>query len=325
MPNVAEVATIGGFNRQYQIVVDPGRLRAFAVAVGDRSSTPCARRTPKPAAPLSNWRKPNTWCAREAISLRSTTSAPSASAVGADGTAIRLGDVATVQLGPEIRRGVADLDGEGEVVGGVIVLRSGANALAAIAAVKTKLQALQAGLPDGVEIVPTYDRSSLIDRAIANLSEKLIEEFVVVILVCALFLWHLRSALVAIMTLPVGVLAAFVVMQAQGINANIMSLGGIAIAIGAMVDAGVVMIENAHKKLEAWRHAHDGVDPARGATRRTDHAGGGRGRSGAVLQPADRDAVVRAGVHAAGAGRSAVRAARVHENVCDGGGGRTSA
>ena len=147
-------------------------------------------------------------------------------------------------------------------MGGVIVLRSGTNARAAIAAVKTKLQALQPGLPDGVEIVPTYDRSSLIDRAIANLSEKLIEEFVVVILVCVLFLWHVRSALVAIVTLPVGVLAAFAVMQAQGINANIMSLGGIAIAIGAMVDAGVVMIENAHKKLEAWRHTHDGVDPA---------------------------------------------------------------
>ena len=175
-------------------------------------------------------------------------------AVGEDGTAIRLGDVATVQLGPEIRRGVADLDGEGEVVGGVIVHAFGHEcARRPSTAVKAKLRALQAGLPDGVEIVPTYDRSSLIDRAIANLSEKLIEEFVVVTLVCVLFLWHLRSALVAIVTLPIGMLAAFIVMQAQGINANIMSLGGIAIAIGAMVDAAVVMIENAHKKLEAWR------------------------------------------------------------------------
>jgi len=189
-------------------------------------------------------------------------------AVGSDGTPIRLGDVATVQLGPEIRRGVADLDGEGEVVGGVIVLRSGANALAAIEAVKKKLKSLQAGLPDGVEIVQTYDRSTLIERAVANLSEKLVEEFVVVIIVCVVFLWHLRSALIAIVMLPIGILAAFIVMQVQGINANIMSLGGIAIAIGAMVDAAVVMIENAHKKLEAWRHTHGGAEPV--ATQRIE-------------------------------------------------------
>ncbi|HJO35713.1 MAG TPA: efflux RND transporter permease subunit, partial [Gammaproteobacteria bacterium] len=152
-------------------------------------------------------------------------------------------------------------DGEGEVVGGVIVLRSGENARATIEAVKAKLEILKASLPKGVEIIETYDRSALINRAVENLSHKLLEEFLIVALVCALFLWHLRSALVAIITLPIGILAAFIVMHAQGINANIMSLGGIAIAIGAMVDAAVVMIENAHKKLEHWRRDHVGREP----------------------------------------------------------------
>ncbi|MBP9737934.1 MAG: efflux RND transporter permease subunit, partial [Rhodoferax sp.] len=172
--------------------------------------------------------------------------------------AVRLGDVATVQVGPEMRRGVAELDGQGEVAGGVVLLRSGKNAQETIRAVKTKLAELQKSLPPGVEVVTTYDRSALIERAIDNLSVKLLEEFVVVALVCVLFLGHLRSALVAIISLPLGIVVAFVVMHIQGINANIMSLGGIAIAIGAMVDAAVVMIENAHKKLEAWQHAHPG-------------------------------------------------------------------
>jgi Cu(I)/Ag(I) efflux system membrane protein CusA/SilA len=157
-----------------------------------------------------------------------------------------------------MRRGIAELDGEGEVAGGVVLLRSGKNAQETIAAVKARLAELQRSLPKGVEIVPTYDRSGLIQRAVENLSHKLMEEFAVVALVCVLFLWHLRSALVAIISLPIGVLIAFVVMRYQGINANIMSLGGIAIAVGAMVDAAVVMIENAHKKVEAWQHAHPG-------------------------------------------------------------------
>jgi Cu(I)/Ag(I) efflux system membrane protein CusA/SilA len=159
-----------------------------------------------------------------------------------------------------MRRGIAELDGEGEVVGGVVILRSGKNARTTIDAVKAKLEALKGSLPEGVEIVTTYDRSKLIDRAVRNLGEKLVEEFIVVALVCAAFLWHLRSSLVAIVSLPVGVLIAFTVMQQQGINANIMSLGGIAIAIGAMVDAAVVMIENAHKKIEAWREEHPGEE-----------------------------------------------------------------
>jgi Cu(I)/Ag(I) efflux system membrane protein CusA/SilA len=172
------------------------------------------------------------------------------------GVSVRLGDVARVQVGPEMRRGIGELDGEGEAVGGVIVMRSGENALTTIQAVKTKLASLQGSLPPGVEVVTTYDRSNLIERAIANLSAKLLEEFAVVAVVCALFLFHLRSAFVAIISLPLGILMAFIVMQWQGVNANIMSLGGIAIAIGAMVDAAVVMIENAHKHLEKWAHDH---------------------------------------------------------------------
>jgi Cu(I)/Ag(I) efflux system membrane protein CusA/SilA len=164
--------------------------------------------------------------------------------------------VARIQIGPEMRRGIAELNGEGEVAGGIIVMRSGKNALETIDAVKAKLETLKPSLPPGVEIVPTYDRSNLIKRAVANLQEKLIEEFIVVALVCLVFLFHLRSAFVAIVSLPLGVLMAFIIMYYQGVNANIMSLGGIAIAIGAMVDAAVVMIENAHKHIEAWHHTH---------------------------------------------------------------------
>jgi Cu(I)/Ag(I) efflux system membrane protein CusA/SilA len=167
-----------------------------------------------------------------------------------------LEDIATLQIGPEMRRVVADLDGQGEITGGIVVMRYGENALTTIDAVKQRIEELKQGLPEGVEIIETYDRSALIHRAVDNLTEKLIEEFIVVALVCLLFLFHLRSAFVAIVTLPLGVLASFIIMQQQGINANIMSLGGIAIAIGAMVDAAIVMIENAHKHLERYRHAH---------------------------------------------------------------------
>jgi len=170
--------------------------------------------------------------------------------VDANGTPIRLMDVANIQIGPELRRGVAELNGEGEVVGGVVIMRYGENALATIERVREKLEELKMGLPEGVEIVPVYDRGDLIERAVNNLVEKLIEESIVVSLICILFLLHVRSALVAVISLPVGILMAFMVMKWQGINANIMSLGGIAIAIGAMVDGAIVMIENAHKHLE---------------------------------------------------------------------------
>jgi Cu(I)/Ag(I) efflux system membrane protein CusA/SilA len=166
------------------------------------------------------------------------------------GTPIRLEDVAEIRLGPQLRRGIAELNGEGEVVGGVIVMRFGENARTTIQAVKQRIEELKSSLPDGVEIIETYDRSALIGRAVKTLQEKLIEEFLVVVLVCLLFLFHLRSSLVIIISLPLGILTAFVIMHLQGLNANIMSLGGIAIAIGAMVDAAIVMIETVHKKME---------------------------------------------------------------------------
>ncbi|MEX6504011.1 efflux RND transporter permease subunit [Pseudomonas zhanjiangensis] len=259
LANVAEVATIGGMVKQYQVLLDPIKLASRGItqqqvaeaiakanqetggSVLELAETEFMVRASGYLQTLNDFRT---------IPLR----------LDAGGVPVTLGEVAHVQLGPEMRRGIAELDGEGEVVGGVVVLRSGKNAREAIAAVKVKLEELKKSLPEGVEIVTTYDRSKLIDRAVENLSHKLIEEFIVVALVCVLFLWHLRSSLVAIVSLPVGVLIAFIVMQQQGINANIMSLGGIAIAIGAMVDAAVVMIENAHKKIEAWREEHPGEE-----------------------------------------------------------------
>jgi len=257
LPNVAEVATIGGMVKQYQIVLDPLKMASLAVtqaqvieaigkanqetggAVLELAETEYMVRASGYLQTLDDFRQ---------IPLQ----------LSARGVPVTLGDVAHIQLGPEMRRGIAELDGEGETVGGVVILRSGKNARETLAAVHAKLKELKSSLPEGVEIVTTYDRSELIDRAVENLSFKLLEEFVVVALVCGVFLWHLRSSLVAIVSLPIGILIAFVVMRYQGINANIMSLGGIAIAIGAMVDAAVVMIENAHKKAEAWRHANPG-------------------------------------------------------------------
>jgi len=258
LPNVAEVAAIGGMVRQYQVVLDPVRMASRGItqqqvaqaideanretggSVLELAETEFMVRASGYLKSLADFR---------AIPLR----------LDGNGVPVTLGDVAHVQLGPEMRRGIAELDGEGEVAGGVVILRSGKNARETIAAVEARLDELKASLPEGVEIVTTYDRSQLIDRAVENLSHKLIEEFIVVALVCALFLWHLRSSLVAIVSLPVGILIAFIVMQRQGINANIMSLGGIAIAIGAMVDAAIVMIENAHKHVEAWHRRHPGA------------------------------------------------------------------
>ena len=257
IPDVAEVASVGGMVRQYQIVLDPDKLATYGIAhtqvtaavqkanqetggsVLELGEAEYMVRASGYLQGLDDFRK---------IPLMTTPS----------GVSVRLGDVARVQIGPEMRRGISELDGEGEAAGGVIVMRSGKNALQTIAAVKEKLKILQASLPKGVEIVPVYDRSGLINRAVDNLTFKLLEEFLVVAVVCFVFLFHLRSALVAIISLPLGILAAFIVMHYQGVNANIMSLGGIAIAIGAMVDAAVVMIENAHKHLEHWNHEHPG-------------------------------------------------------------------
>lgn len=265
LPGVAEVATVGGMVKQYQIVLDPLKLAALGVAHGEVSEA-IAKGNQETGGSVLELGEAE-FMVRAAGYLKGVEDFRAIPLrVSAGGVPVRLGDVADVQIGPEIRRGIAELDGEGESVGGVIVLRSGKNARTAIAAVHQKLTELQKSLPEGVEVVTIYDRSQIIDRAVDNLSAKLIEEFIVVALVCIAFLWHLRSSLVAIVSLPLGVLIAFVVMQRQGINANIMSLGGIAIAIGAMVDAAVVMIENAHKKVEAWQHAHPGE-----TLRGTDH------------------------------------------------------
>ena len=257
LPGVAEVASIGGMVKQYQVVLDPVKLAAYGVT--QQQAVDAIRRANQEAGGSVLELGEAEYMVRAGGYLQGLgdfRAIPLKTSAG--GIAVRLGDVATIQVGPEMRRGIAELDGQGEVAGGVVVLRSGKNARATIAAVKDKLAELKKGLPPGVEIVPTYDRSQLIDRAIGNLREKLIEEFIVVAVVCALFLWHLRSALVAILTLPLGVLFAFIVMRIQGVNANIMSLGGIAIAIGAMVDAAVVMIENAHKKIERYEVEHPG-------------------------------------------------------------------
>ena len=257
VPNVAEVASVGGMVRQYQIVLQPDKLAAYGIphskvveaiqkgnqeaggSVLELGEAEYMVRASGYLQSLDDFRK---------VPLMTTKT----------GISVRLGDVARIQLGPEMRRGIGELNGEGEAAGGVIVMRSGKNALETIAAVKAKLKILQSSLPKGVEIVPVYDRSGLIERAVENLGYKLLEEFAVVAVVCFIFLFHLRSALVAIVSLPLGILAAFIVMHYQGVNANIMSLGGIAIAIGAMVDAAVVMIENAHKHLEHWSQGQPG-------------------------------------------------------------------
>jgi copper/silver efflux system protein len=313
LPGVAEVASIGGMVKQYQVLLDPTRLAAFGVT--HTQAVDAIRRANQEAGGSVLELGEAEYMVRASGYLRTVDDfrAIPLKVAGA-GVPVTLGDVASIQIGPEMRRGIAELNGEGEVAGGVVILRQGKNARQTIEAVKAKLAELKASLPPGVEIVTTYDRSQLIDRAVENLTGKLIEEFVVVAIICGLFLWHVRSALVAIVTLPLGVLAALLVMRVQGVNANIMSLGGIAIAIGAMVDAAIVMIENAHKRIERWEHDHPGVALA-GEERRS------RVRAGAVLQPRHHHAVVRAGVHARSAGGTAVRPARLHQELCDGGSG----
>jgi copper/silver efflux system protein len=260
VPDVAEVATVGGAVSQYQIVLDPDRMRALGISQATIVDAVRGANSEVGGSVLELGEAE--YMVRAGGYLKSLDDFRAiAVALGESGTPVLLRDVATVQRGPELRRGIAELDGEGEVVGGIVLMRSGRNAMETIRATKAKLESLKQGLPPGVEIVPTYDRSALIQRAVDNLQVKLVEEFIVVALVCAVFLFHLRSALVAIITLPLGVLAAFIVMRMQGINANLMSLGGIAIAIGAMVDAAVVMIENAHKHVEHWRRDHPGREP----------------------------------------------------------------
>ncbi|HSG90389.1 MAG TPA: CusA/CzcA family heavy metal efflux RND transporter [Pseudomonadales bacterium] len=246
---VSEVAPVGGMVRQYQVVVDPVRLRAYELPLAHIGEA-IRRANGETGASVIEMAEAE-YIVRASGYLQGIESlrdVPLGRSVR--GTPLTLGDVADVRMGPQMRRGIADLDGEGEVVGAIVVMRSGENAARTIEAVKARLEELKAGLPEGVEIVTTYDRSTLIERAIDNLYGKLVEEFATVALICALFLLHLRSSLVILISLPLGILAAYLIMSLQGLNANIMSLGGIAIAIGAMVDGAIVMIENLHKHIE---------------------------------------------------------------------------
>ena len=259
VPDVAEVASIGGMVRQYQVVLDPDRMRALRITQG--MVVEALQKSNQSSGGSVVEMAETEYMVRSRGFLKSLDDFRAIPLSVSGTTPVMLRDVASVQVGPEMRRGIAELDGQGEVTGGVVVMRSGKNARATIEAVKAKLEALKPSLPRGVEVVETYDRSKLIERAVDNLRDKLIEEFIVVALVCAVFLFHLRSALVAVVTLPVGVLAAFIVMHWQGVSANILSLGGVAIALGAMVDASVVLVEAAHKQLEQFQEEH-GRPPA---------------------------------------------------------------
>ncbi len=268
VPGVSEVASLGGFVKQYQVEVDPNKLAFYNIPISkvkhaiQRSNNDVGGRLIEMAE--------SEFMVRALGYIKSVEDIKNIP-IGVDqkGTPIYVKDVADVHLGPELRRGLAEFNGEGETAGGVIIMRYQENALEVIGKVREKLEELKAGLPDGVDIVPTYDRSSLIERAVENLKDKLLEEFIVISLVCMLFLMHARSALVAIITLPLGVLIAFILMQSQGLAANIMSLGGIAITLGAMVDGAIVLIENAHKHLE---HA---LDAKRTSSQGNDTEGNG--------------------------------------------------
>ncbi len=249
VPGVSEVASVGGFVKQYQITVDPNKLRAYHLSL--RQIRSAVQRSNNDVGGRVIEMAETEFMVRGEGYIRNVADIQSI-ALGVDsaGTPILLRDVGTVQVGPEIRRGLAELDGKGETVGGIVVVRAGANAYDVVSRVKARLAEIKPGLPSDVQILTVYDRSGLIERSVRTLEEKLVEESLVVALICFLFLLHLRSSLVAIFTLPIAILMAFIVMRYQGINANVMSLGGIAIAIGAMVDAAIVMIENAHKHLE---------------------------------------------------------------------------
>ena len=249
VPGVSEVSALGGMVKQYQVKVDPEKLRAYEIPLSHIQMA-IKRGNQEVGASVIEM-------AEAEYMVRATGYISSKQdietiplGVNENGTPLLVRDIADVQLGPQMRRGVAELNGEGETVGGIVVMRFGENAQTTINGVKAKLEDLKKGLPDGVEIVTVYDRSALIERAVDNLASKLVEEFIVVALVCIAFLFHVRSSLVAIISIPVGIITAIIVMYMQGINANIMSLGGIAIAIGAMSDGAIVMIENMHKHME---------------------------------------------------------------------------
>ncbi|MCF2907526.1 CusA/CzcA family heavy metal efflux RND transporter [Pseudoalteromonas sp. DL2-H2.2] len=249
VPGVSEVASVGGMVKQYQVQVDPDKLRAYNLPLSHIQQA-LQRGNQETGASVIEMAEAEYMVTATGYIRSVTDIAQIPLGLNAQGTALTLGDVAQITIGPQMRRGIAELNGEGEVVGGVVVMRFGENAQQTIAGVKARLDELKASLPEGVEVVTVYDRSQLIERAVDNLWQKLLEELLVVAVICAAFLFHLRSSLVAVITLPLGILVAFIVMYFQGINANIMSLGGIAIAIGAMTDGAIVMIENLHKHME---------------------------------------------------------------------------
>ena len=249
VPGVSEIATIGGMVKQYQVVVDPDRLRAYGIPMS-LIRTAISRGNQEAGASVIEMGEAEYMVTATGYIKGTSDIRKIPLGINSNGVPLQLKDVAEIITGPQMRRGIAELNGEGEVVGAYVVMRFGENAQSTIELVKQKLKSLEKGLPEGVEIVPTYDRSTLITQAVENLYEKLIEEFIVVVLICAIFLFHFRSSLVIIISLPIGILGAFIIMHLQGLNANIMSLGGIAIAIGAMVDGAIVMIENVHKHIE---------------------------------------------------------------------------
>lgn len=260
VPGIAEVATLGGAENAWQVVPEPAAMAARGITLQQLVAAIRSANGANGGSVIEQ--------GEEELMVRSVGYLKTAEAfraipvkVAADGTPVLLGQIATVRRGPLSGRGLAELDGQGAVVGGVVIMRAGKNVLDEIEAIKARIQDLQKSLPPGVEIVPTYDQSKLIQGSVRDLNGKLIEEFIAVALVCLLFLWHFRSALVAVVALPLGVLAAFIALRLQGVEANIMSLSGIAIAIGAMVDAAIVMIENAHRHLEQWQHEHAGAQP----------------------------------------------------------------
>ena len=256
VPGVSEVAAVGGMVKQYQVTVNPEKLRAFNIPLSHIQMA-IKQANQEVGASVVEMAEAEYMVRSSGYIQNEEDLAQIPLGVNENGTPLRLKDVADISQGSQMRRGIAELDGEGETVGGIVVMRFGENAQTTIDAVKTRLEELKQGLPEGVEIVEVYDRSGLIESAVENLWHKLLEEFIVVALVCVVFLFHIRSSLVIILSLPVGILIAFIIMHAQGINANIMSLGGIAIAIGAMIDGAIVMTENMHKHMEQTPLTHE--------------------------------------------------------------------
>ena len=299
---VAEVASVGGYVEQYQVSLDPTVLLAYNLPVSRvieairRSNNDVGGRVIELAG--TEYMVRGRGYIGSLDDLRAVTVG-----VGPGGTPILLRDVASISRGPDMRRGLAEFNGTGEAVGGIVVMRYGENALAVIDRIKARIEEVRDSLPEGVEIVTAYDRSDLIQGSVDNLRSKLLEESLIVAFVCLIFLFHIRSALVAILALPVAILMSIGTMYLLGMNSNIMSLGGIAIAIGAMIDAAIVMVENAHKHLEEWE---DGARSDAWHPHRRDHQRGPGSRQAAVLLTADHHGIVPAGVHTRGAGRTVV-------------------